>query len=174
MKLLQAWKAFMMVLKGEELVPKSSLHLAPTPTPKPAAPLKPELMPERFEEGAMYTLLLLQREGRLIDFLQESIDGYADDQIGAAVRQIHGDCQAALNHHFSIQPVRSEDEQSQVEIPDGFDATELRLTGNLPESGPYKGALAHRGWRADKVNLPQRTGAVNTTIIQPAEVEVGG
>ncbi len=40
MKLLQAWKAFMMVLKGEELVPKSSLPLAPNADAEAGGPTK--------------------------------------------------------------------------------------------------------------------------------------
>src|SRR5207253_6846543 len=36
--------------------------------------------------AAVQLLAILQREGRLLDFLQEDVDGYADAQIGAAVR----------------------------------------------------------------------------------------
>src|SRR5581483_11898321 len=41
-------------------------------------------------------LTLLQREGRLVDFLLEDIQAYDDAQVGAAVRDIHQKCQAAL------------------------------------------------------------------------------
>ena len=34
-------------------------------------------------------LAVLQRDGRLVDFLEEEIDGYSDAQVGAAVRDIH-------------------------------------------------------------------------------------
>src|SRR5262245_48893552 len=37
-------------------------------------------------------LAVLQRDGRLIDFLEEDIDAYPDAQIGAAVRDIHRGC----------------------------------------------------------------------------------
>ena len=37
-------------------------------------------------------LAVLQRDGRLVDFLEEDIDAYADAQIGAAVRDIHRGC----------------------------------------------------------------------------------
>ncbi|HPH29941.1 MAG TPA: DUF2760 domain-containing protein, partial [Pseudomonadota bacterium] len=36
--------------------------------------------------GAVQLLAVLQREGRLLDFLLEDIDSYGDGQIGAAVR----------------------------------------------------------------------------------------
>ena len=46
-------------------------------------------------------LAILQRDSRLIDFLQEDIAAYSDDQIGAAVREIHDqsrDADRALRH----------------------------------------------------------------------------
>src|SRR5262249_54971860 len=50
--------------------------------PKPAEPAKPSGAPLRL-------LALLQREGRLLDFLMEDVQPYTDAQIGAAVRDIH-------------------------------------------------------------------------------------
>src|SRR5262245_66406401 len=50
--------------------------------PKPAEPPRPSAEPIRF-------LNLLQREGRLVDFLLEDIQAYSNDQVGAAVRDIH-------------------------------------------------------------------------------------
>ena len=38
---------------------------------------------QAFEAGAVHLLFLLQKEGRLIDFLQESIEGYDDAQVGS-------------------------------------------------------------------------------------------
>ena len=48
---------------------------------------------------------------------------------------------------------------------------EVRMTGNVPEKAPYNGVLRHKGWTADKVDLPKRTGKVNDKVICPAEVE---
>jgi hypothetical protein len=39
---------------------------------------------------------ILQREGRLIDFLEEDVASFTDAQIGAAVRDIHKGCKKAL------------------------------------------------------------------------------
>src|SRR5262245_3785422 len=48
------------------------------------------LNPNQKPSGEPLRLLaLLQREGRLLDFLLEDIQGYGNDQIGAAVRDIH-------------------------------------------------------------------------------------
>jgi len=50
-------------------------------------------------------LAVLQRDGRLVDFLQEDIDGYSDAQIGAAVRDIHRGCRKSLRDYLTIEPI---------------------------------------------------------------------
>src|SRR5216683_667825 len=64
---------------------------------KPAEPkpVKPSGAPLRL-------LALLQREGRLLDFLLEDIKAYQDAQVGAAVREIHQKCQAAIKEHLVL------------------------------------------------------------------------
>src|SRR5262249_49424094 len=47
-----------------------------------------------WEEGALGLLGVLQQEGRLLDFLEEDLGGYSDEQIGAAARGIHEGCRA--------------------------------------------------------------------------------
>jgi len=122
--------------------------------------------------GAVYSLTLLQRHGRLIDFLQEDIDVYDDAQIGAAVRQIHRGCRKVLAEHFDVQAVRSESEGSKLTIESGFDPSAIRLTGSISGEPPFAGILQHKGWRAAKVQLPERHAKLDASIIQPAEVEV--
>ena len=77
---------------------------------KPAPPPKPSGEPLRL-------LALLQREGRLLDFLLEDIQAYSDDQIGAAVRDIHRNCQKALKEHLVLEPVLPQAEGATVEVP---------------------------------------------------------
>ena len=43
-------------------------------------------------DRAVQMLALLQRDGRLIDFLSEDVSPYPDSQLGAAVRTIHASC----------------------------------------------------------------------------------
>ena len=50
-------------------------------------------------------LAVLQRDGRLIDFLQEELDSYTDAQIGAAVRDIHRGCRKSLHEYLTIEPI---------------------------------------------------------------------
>ena len=118
-------------------------------------------------------LAVLQRDGRLVDFLMENIDAYADDQIGAAVRDIHRGCRKALCDYLSFEPVRPEAEESPVTVPLDFDPAAIRLTGNVAGSPPFRGVLKHHGWRVRGVHLPALPVARDdSTILAPAEVEL--
>ncbi len=125
------------------------------------------------KEIAVVQLLgLLQREGRLIDFLQEDIEPYEDAQIGAAVREVHRGCRNALMDTLELKPVLEAGEGSEVEIEEDFDPSKIRLIGNLHGDPPYKGIIRHCGWRFSKLNLPKWTGKDKTDVIAPAEVEI--
>ena len=118
-------------------------------------------------------LALLQRDGRLVDFLLEDLDGYPDAQIGASVRKIHGDCRKALREYLTIVPVMPEAEGSTVAVPAGFDPAAVRVVGNVVGSPPYRGVLKHAGWRVKAAQLPVVPGARDdTAILAPAEVEL--
>jgi hypothetical protein len=123
-------------------------------------------------EAAVQMLAALQREGRLIDFLQEDLSSYEDSQIGAAVRNIHTGCKEALKEHMEIRPVLVEKEGAAVTIPPGFDARAIRLTGNVTGDPPFRGILRHRGWQVEHIRLPQSGEQKNHWILAPAEVEI--
>ena len=92
--------------------------------------------------------------------------------IGAAARVVHEGCAKVLKEHFTIQPVRGEAEGSRIELPEGFDAAAVRLTGNVVGKAPFKGTLSHRGWRSAEVRLPKLAEAHDASILAPAEVEL--
>ena len=127
--------------------------------------------PESLPVGAVQILALLQREGRLIDFLREDIDAYADAQIGAAVRDIHRGCRRVLDECLNIQPVLDQREDSRVEVPIGFDPAEIRLTGSVHGEPPFHGTLKHHGWAVREFKLPE-SATSNSRVVAPAEVEV--
>ncbi|CAN7671418.1 DUF2760 domain-containing protein [Paraburkholderia sp. SIMBA_054] len=153
---------------------------APTPAPAPAAaPVAkptpapaPVVIKEATPEAALQLLGLLQRDARFIDFVEEDIAKYSDADIGAAARLVHDGCRATLREHFTIQPVRDEAEGSRVTINEGFDATAIRLTGNVVGKAPFSGSISHRGWRVADVRLPKLTQSHDATVLAPAEVEL--
>jgi len=129
--------------------------------------------PVRRRDPAVAFLAVLQREGRLVDFLREDLAAYSDAQVGAAVRSIHASCRKVLDEHLALEPVRSEDEGARVVIENGFDASAVRLTGNVSGKPPFRGVLRHRGWRTRRVELPADAAGQDPSIVAPAEVEIG-
>jgi hypothetical protein len=151
-------------LAGEGAKPAVAEKPPAAPAPKP---------PRNTCSEALLLLAALQREARLVDFLKEPIDGYTDDQVGAAVREIHRECGKVLDRVFALERIRTEDEGAEVEIPAGYDAARFRLTGNVGDQPPFRGRLVHHGWAATTCNLPTFAGKDDAAnVIAPAEVEV--
>jgi hypothetical protein len=133
--------------------------------PKVEGPPRPSGVPLRF-------LALLQREGRLLDFLLENIQAYPNEQVGAAVRDIHRKCQSALQEHLVLEPVIDKAEESAVEVPPGFDPSAICLTGNVTGMPPFHGTLRHHGWRAKEIKLAPPPEGQDELVLQAAEVEL--
>jgi hypothetical protein len=118
-------------------------------------------------------LAVLQRDGRLIDFLEEDIDAYTDAQIGAAVRDIHRGCRKSLHDYLTIEPVMNAAEEERVTIASDYDPAAIRLIGNLNGAPPFRGVLKHHGWRVKEAHLPSLPATRgDTSVLSPAEVEV--
>jgi Domain of unknown function (DUF2760) len=118
-------------------------------------------------------LAVLQRDGRLVDFLQEDIDSYTDAQIGAAVRDIHRGCRKSLRDYLTIEPIMNANEEERVTIAPDFDPASIRLIGNVNGLPPFQGILKHHGWRVKAVHLPVLPVARDdSSVLSPAEVEV--
>lgn len=160
-------------------LPLSSAPATVTPTPVAAAPVAAPQLPAvpatpktADTTAALQLLSLLQREARLVDFVQEDIAAYSDAEIGAAARVVHEGCRKVLREHVSLTPVRAESEGSRLTLPAGFDASAVRLTGNVVGQAPFTGTLTHRGWRATEVRLPQLAEGHDAQIVAQAEVEL--
>jgi hypothetical protein len=133
--------------------------------PKPTAQARPQ-------DGAVQILGILQRDSRLIDFLMEDISAYSDEQVGAAVRSLHGQSRDSLNRYLRLVPVIDGVEGSFTKL-DSSDPASVKLLGNVPVSGKAPGGLLrHKGWRAEKIDLPPIVSLASASIIAPAEIEV--
>jgi len=133
--------------------------------PIPVEPPKPVLDP-------LQLLAILQREGRLVDFLMEDIQGLPDAQIGAAVREVHLKCRKALQDHVTLAAVVETAEDEKMTVAAGYDPSAIRVVGNLGTSPPYTGTVRHRGWQAKSVQLQPLPSGQNPKVIAPAEIEV--
>lgn len=134
-------------------------------TATPPAPPKPT-------HEALRLLTLLQRDGRLVDFLMEDIASLPDAQIGAAVRDIHRSCRKVLEEHVMLEAVVPQSEDEPITVDSGFDPSAIRLSGNIGGQPPFKGVVTHRGWKLKEMKLPPIPAGQNTAIVAPAEVEV--
>ena len=127
---------------------------------------------QHHRDGALALLALLQREGRLVDFLREPLDGFSDADIGAAARDVHRGCAKVLDQHLSLEPVMPGAEEAKVAVPKGFDPAEIRLIGEARGEPPFRGTLRHHGWRVVDAKLPALAEGVDRMVIAPAEVEL--
>lgn len=195
-RFLLAFSCFFRLLFGQKLRPEVVTWLPPSADAKPKALAAPELVvkekiveriverapaaaptPKKTDqaaqrEGALALLGLLQREGRLVDFLREPLDTFADADIGAAARDVHRGCKKVLDQIFKLEPVMPGKEDEKVAVPKGFDPSEVRLIGEAKGEPPFRGTLRHHGWRAVEAALPQLTDGVDRSVVAPAEVEV--
>ncbi|HTV39205.1 MAG TPA: DUF2760 domain-containing protein [Candidatus Sulfotelmatobacter sp.] len=165
-----AWKFFWRILGNQEFARRVAREFA---TPVPETPAKPAAVPpERLHASGLLVLSLLQREGRLLDFLQENVAGFSDADVGAAARMVHSGCKKALAECFTVEPVLKDAEGATVTLPAGFDAGRIRVTGNVAGQPPYRGTLKHHGWVANAVRLPDVSESLDPRVLAPAEVEL--
>ncbi len=120
----------------------------------------------------LHLFSMMQREGRLMDFLAEDLDQYEDSQIGSAVRAIHANCVQIVREYLDPRPIMAQAEGERVTVDVDFDPGAIKLTGKVVGEPPFSGIIRHKGWQVGKVKLPKLSGRQNAEIIAPAEVEL--
>lgn len=128
--------------------------------------------PWRLHASGLNLLASLQREGRFIDFLQQDVAGFSDEEVGAAARVVHGGSRKVVTQYLSLEPASKEAEGAIIALPAGFDSQRYRLTGNVTGQPPFRGVLKHHGWVASEIRLPNPSEAMDPRVIAPAEVEL--
>ena len=141
-----AFRCFFSILFHAD-IPHDIAQKLPTPAasvpqaPSPAAPSvsrlreveRPSL--ETFDRAAQM-LALLQRDGRLIDFLTEDITLYPDEQLGAAVRTIHETCRQVLERYLKLEPILNSEEEQPVRERRLSIISEMQ---QIPSTSPARG-----------------------------------
>jgi hypothetical protein len=167
-----AFKAFFALLGGklpEEIA--RAYGFVKAGSAKPAAPVaaKPRNEPKP-ADGAIQLLAILQRDARLVDLLMEDMSAYTDEQIGTAARNVFEQARKSLEQYVKLVPVVDGVEGEFLKLP-GVDPKTYRLLGNVPADGKAPGGtLRHKGWKADKLDLPALK--ESSWVVAPAEVEV--
>jgi Domain of unknown function (DUF2760) len=148
-----------------EADPRPALTPSASPASAPAEPAR--VSPS---SGALQLLSLLQREGRLVDFVEQEVTGFSDAEIAAAARVVHEGCRRALHAHARVVSVRSEREGAQLTLERAH--ADVKLVGNVAGSAPFRGVLRHRGWRVEDLTLPTLIGPRDPSLVAQAELEL--
>jgi hypothetical protein len=124
-------------------------------------------------DRAVQVLALLQRDGRLVDFLREDISGFSDAQVGAAVRDVHANCRGSLEKYFGLEPLLADEEGQPTTVSAPVDPALVKVVGSVTSRDSYRGVVRHRGWRVGRVALPALPPSPGArAVVAPAEVEV--
>jgi len=181
-RIAYAFRCFFALLLHGEIPDEVARELALTPAD--ATPTKASDQPAAIPTGAAETLAtesfdravqvftLLQRDGRLIDFLTEDVTPYPDAQLGAAVRSLHESLHQVLERYLELEPIIDSEEGQPVTVQRDFDPASIKLVGKVTGQLPLRGSLRHRGWRVKRLNLPPLPEGAGRSVIAPAEVEV--
>ena len=171
---------FALLFKG--VIPADILGAVAVPSPEPAAPPSrpapttagptPSGPVEDRGDRAIQLLALLQRDGRLVDFLLEDLTPYTDAQISAAVRDVHANCRRAIDRYLPLEPILADEEGRTTALSAPVDPSTVKLVGNVRSQASYRGTVRHRGWRVGRVALPPLAPADARFVVAPAEVEV--
>jgi hypothetical protein len=178
-----AFRCFFSLLLRGTIPPDVAARLAAPPPvraagPAPAAPAEaPRAAPpaapvQDTGDRAVQLLALLQREGRLVDFLREDLGAYADAQVGAAVRSVHAGCREVLDRYLGLEPILADEEGVVTQVGAGVSPSAVKLVGAVATHGAVRGVVRHRGWRVGRIELPPLPSADARPIVSPAEVEV--
>jgi hypothetical protein len=170
-RLTFAFKAFFAVLFHGRIPDDVAITLGEaTPRESVVVPVT-VAAPTNAEPTAAQMLAVLQRDGRLIDFLMEDIAPYSDVQIGAAVRNVHAGCRDAVRRYLTLEPVLGSEEGARITIEAGTNAARVKVLGNVAGQPPFHGVVRHRGWMLNRTELPTLPSNA-PYVIAPAEVEV--
>ncbi len=178
-----AWRSFWSIFGSgklsDDLLAELGVARNITVPVTPAATAKPAGPPPgaSAEDGAVRLLALLQREGRLLDFLYEDLTPYTDDRVGAVVRAVHESCRKALDRTVQLAPVIDGVEGTVTTLAsvgvNPKDGARVKLMGRVPPDGKAEGGLLqHKGWQVKSLTLPPEDAATKARVLSPAEIEV--
>jgi len=170
-RLSLAFSAFFSILGSGRLAEhvEAAVVAKPAPAPPPAPPPPPP--PPDPGHRATQLLAILQRDGRLVDFLMEDLAPYSDAQIGAAARDVHTNSRQALLRYFTLEPILDDEAGRPITVESRVDAARIKVVGQVSAQAPLRGTLRHRGWEAAGIALPPLP-ATGLDVVAPAEIEV--
>ncbi len=170
-----AYKAFFAALFNPEVSKRLGAALTEDAAGVPAIPEQKLEKPQEKKEKAplrsdALTLLgTLQREARLVDLIQEPLEGFEDAQVGAAAREVLRDSRKTLDRLLAIEAVSEAEEGESIQIGPGESPNRLSVSGDASQNS---GVVTHRGWKATRCDLPNWNGdRKDAWVLAPVQVD---
>lgn len=127
---------------------------------------------ESNQDSALQMLALLQKEGRLIDFINEDVTPFSDEQVAAAARVVHQGVKKALAEHVTFTPISPVAEGEAIALQADYKRSEYQLVGNVTGQAPFNGTVIHKGWKVSEMTLPAVVEGTDLNVVAAAEVEL--
>src|SRR5262245_64799711 len=129
---------------------KGCLPTALQPAARTEAPSQP--IAADTHDRAVQMLALLQREGRLIDFVLEDLTTYSDAQIGAAARDVHAGCHRVLERYVTLEPILPGREGEAVTVGQDrqIDQAAFHLVGDVAGQPQIRASILDPGLGATR------------------------
>jgi hypothetical protein len=77
-----------------------------------------------------------------------------------------------IDRYLTLEAILGGREREPIRVPEGFDPAAVHLVGRVTGQPPFQGMLLHRGWLANRVDLPPLGNRAARRVVAPAEVEV--
>jgi hypothetical protein len=158
-----AFRTFFLIIK------RGSLPADAAPCAE-ATPKLESAVSQADSRSAVQLLGALQREGRLVDFLMDEVEGASDADVGIAARVIHRGCRQVIDSYFDLVPAYPGVEGVTLTVESGYDPNIVDIVGGAGDP-PFTGTLNHQGWRIRETRMPSLTSAFSASLIQRAEIE---
>ena len=158
--------------QAKETIEEKSVEESITLNPLKVEESKEVTVKDEKNIDGIFLLSLFQKQGRLVDFLQQDIASFSNAEVGEAARVVHDGCARILGNYFTMEAIRTEEEGALVNVDADYNLSEIKLTGNLRGSAPYRGELLHHGWKISDQHPPEQLDPKARLIVQPAEIEV--
>jgi hypothetical protein len=131
-------------------------------------------IPAQGNQGRLFLHLLsvLQREGRLMDFICGDLTALDDARLGAAVRGIQENCQRVIRQNLAPTAIVETEEGGRFTVRAETDPALVKVYGKVSGPPPFEGIVRHRGWRAARLEPPTLAGKGDEGLIAPAEIEI--
>ncbi len=126
-------------------------------------------------KSLLYLVSSMQEKGRLLDFVMDDISTYSDEDVGRVARVVHQGVREVFDNTMNIKSIHNGAEGEKISFNDEVDFSTYKLIGTGTKKPPFSGTVAHKGWKAGKISIPNISLTENdpqNMVVQAVEIEV--